>query len=243
IANWQASIRPKLELALKDLRQEIAGDARDFDDVSSAIVTDFVGESIALPHDTSTDQGDVDRAERWFSVALGAVLLSPGAMAAGWAQGYEGALKGAASRLGVRIALLTFGALIGPVGWLGLLLYVVSDAVLLGLTGGKELRRLRSQVGQNLQGRLVVEADKGKEEVLKRIAEGLQPLRDGLTEAAEAETTELRDLLQRTIAAREEAVASATARQTEWDGALSRVSEGLKELEELAQIEKLHETE
>ena len=42
-------------------------------------------------------------------IALGAVLLSPGTMAAGWAQGYVGALKGAASRIAVRLGLLAVG--------------------------------------------------------------------------------------------------------------------------------------
>ena len=101
----------------------------------------------------------VDPVERWFSVAMGAVLLSPGAMAAGWTDGYEGALKGAASRLGVRLALLTLGALLGPVGWAGLVLYVVSDAVLLVLTGGSQLKRLRDQVAERLRGQLVAQVD------------------------------------------------------------------------------------
>ncbi|MEQ1501144.1 MAG: dynamin family protein, partial [Myxococcota bacterium] len=145
VSAWQQSLRPRIETSLRELRRELAADAADFDALAESIVTDFAGGALHVP---GTDSGEpkVDPVERWFAVAMGAVLLSPGAMAAGWSEGYEGALKGAASRLGVRLALLTLGALLGPVGWAGIALYVVSDAVLLALTGGSQLKRLRDHV-------------------------------------------------------------------------------------------------
>lgn len=235
IAEWQASLRPKIETSLRDLRGELAADAADFDALASSIVTDFAGSTLRLPGTDPSVPG-VDPVERWFSVAMGAVLLSPGAMAAGWTEGYEGALKGAASRLGVRLALLTLGALLGPVGWAGILLYVVSDAVLLVLTGGSQLKRLRDQVAERLKGQLVGQVDAARPEIEARVAEGLGPVRDGLVGAAEDEARELASLLDRTVAAREQAARDASARRTVWDDALRRFDAAVAELSELSAI-------
>lgn len=232
VAEWQASLKPRIEGSLRDLRRELAADAADFDALADTIVTDFAGGAFALPGDQQ-EGGRVDPVERWFSVAMGAVLLSPGAMAAGWSEGYEGALKGAASRLGVRLALLAVGALLGPVGWAGLVLYVVSDAVLLVLTGGTQLKRLRDQVAERLKGQLVGQVDAARAEIGERVAQGLRPVRDGLVGAAEAEARDLASMLERTIAAREQAARDASARAGQWDDALRRFDAAIVELAEL----------
>ena len=221
LSQWQTQLRPKVEDALRHLRQELAADAEDFDRLGSAIVTDFAGGALDVPS-VLGGEGSVDPVERWFSVAMGALLLSPGTMAAGWAEGYEGALKGAAGRLGVRVAILTLGALLGPIGWAGLVMYLVSDAVLLVLTGGGQLQRLRSQLAKRLDGQLVDQVDAGREELSARVAEGLEPLREGLVGAAEAEAAELRSLLEHTLTARKEAQRDAAERQARWQTVLER---------------------
>ncbi|MEM6927598.1 MAG: hypothetical protein AAF602_11755, partial [Myxococcota bacterium] len=236
VAKWQTSLRPRIETSLYDLRKELTADAADFDALSERIVTDFAGGAFRLAGapDASADGDEkVDPVERWFSVAMGAVMLSPGAMAAGWSEGFEGAMKGAASRLGVRLALITLGALLGPVGWAGLLLYVVSDAVWLVLTGGSQLKRLREQVAQRLKGQLVNQVDEAREEIEERVAAGLQPVRDALVAAAEDEARELKALLERTIVAREQAVRDAAARSEAWTDALDRFASVTTELETL----------
>jgi hypothetical protein len=43
VAQWQGSLRPRIEAALRELRNEIAADAADFDALSGSIVTDFAG--------------------------------------------------------------------------------------------------------------------------------------------------------------------------------------------------------
>lgn len=236
ISSWQRSLRPLIERALWQLRKELAADAADFEELSSRIVTDFAGSAVRLPHLDPTSPGrEPDPVERWFSVAMGAVLLSPGAMAAGWTEGYEGALKGAANRLGVRIALLTLGALLGPIGWAGLVLYLVSDAVLLVITGGGQLKKLRDQVADKLQGQLVAQADAARAEIEARVAEGLAPLRDALVGAAEAEADELRTLLDRTITAREQAVRDAASRASAWEAALAEFERVIGELAALSE--------
>jgi hypothetical protein len=232
VAQWQGSLRPQIERALWDLRTELAADAADFDAVASTIVTDFAGSSIQVPR-VAEGTPEVDAVERWFSVAVGAVLLSPGAMAAGWTEGYEGAMKGAASRLGVRIALLTLGALLGPIGWVGLVIYLLSDAVLLAVTGGGQLKRLRDKVAEKLQGQLVHQADAARPEIETQVAEGLAPLREALVQAAEVEASELRGLLDRTIAARAKAVRDATSRAEAWATALQTFDEKIHELASL----------
>ncbi|MEN0060871.1 MAG: dynamin family protein [Myxococcota bacterium] len=236
VTKWQASLKPRIENSLHDLRKELTADAADFDALSEQIVTNFAGGAFKLPGAPSDDER-VDPVERWFSVAMGAVMLSPGAMAAGWSEGFDGALKGAASRLGVRLALITLGALLGPVGWAGLLLYVVSDAVWLVLTGGSQLKRLREQVALRLKGQLVQQVDEAREEVEERVAEGLRPVRDALVAAAEDEARELHALLERTISAREQAVRDAAARSEAWTEALETFESLTGELQSLTDRE------
>jgi hypothetical protein len=231
VAAWQKEVRPKLEDALDDLRVEMAGESKDFDEAVRGIVADFAGGMMSL--DVKTDADEPAAAERWFAVALGAVLLSPGTMAAGWVEGYEGALKGATGRLGVRLALVALGALLGPIGWAGLILYVVTDAVLLVLTGGGQLRKLREQVAEGLRGKLVAQVDERKDAIAERVSEALAPLRDGIAGAAAAEARALEQQLDRTIAAREAAVRDAQGRKTAWDAALGAVEAGIVELEAL----------
>lgn len=230
MGTWRESLEPKLEAALVDLRDELAADAADFDAVTRTILTDFTGGGFELPLPRLGEEKEVDPVERWFSVAVGALLLSPGAVAAGWTEGYEGALKGAAGRLGVRLAILGLGALLGPIGWAGLVLYVVSDAALLFATGGGQLKRLRAKLARDLEGRLVAQADAAREDIEGHVAEGLAPIRDALVAAAADEVAEMRAMLERTIAAREEAVRSAEARQADWDAVLAAFDDGIAEL-------------
>ncbi|MFK7928874.1 MAG: dynamin family protein [Myxococcota bacterium] len=229
IAKWQASLQTQMETALDGLRIELAGQARDFDDLARGIVTDFAGESVQVPLTQALGE-EPDPVERWFAVALGAVLLSPGTMAAGWTQGYSGALKGAASRLAVRLAIFAVGVLLGPVGWAGLALYAVSDAALLVLTGGGQLRRMRRQVAQNLRGKLVAQADEVRDQVQERVAEGLGPIRDGLVGAARGEATDLHAVLEQTIVARDEAARDAASREAQWIESLAKVELGVQQL-------------
>ncbi len=233
LAQWQQQLRPTLEAALHDLQRELAADADDFDALGDQILRDFAGAAIDLPR-LSADGEQVDPVERWFSVAMGAVLLSPGTMAAGWAEGYEGAMKGAAGRLGVRVAILTLGALLGPIGWAGLVMYLVSDAVLLVLTGGGQLQRLKGQLAKRLEGQLVAQVDAGRDDLAAKVTEGLGPLREGLVEAARDEARELAALLERTVASRQQAQADAAARAARWDAILGQFAEAEAELRDLA---------
>lgn len=235
MARWQESLEPKLETALLDLREELSADAADFDDLSATILSEFAGGTFGVPRpEVEDDPRPVDPVERWFSVAVGALLLSPGTVAAGWSEGYEGAMKGAAGRLGVRLAILGLGALLGPIGWAGLVLYAVSDAVLLFATGGTQMRRLRDKLARDLDGTLVAQADASRETIEGHVAEGLAPLREALVGAAANEVHEMRALLEHTIAAREAAVRDAEAREADWDAACAVFERGIAELAELA---------
>ncbi|MCA9567163.1 MAG: dynamin family protein [Myxococcales bacterium] len=230
MATWRETLEPKLEAALLDLREELAADAADFDEVTRTILSDFSGGGFTLPAPDFGQSKDVDPVERWFSVAVGALLLSPGTVAAGWSEGYEGAMKGAAGRLGVRLAILGLGALLGPVGWAGLVLYVVSDAVLLFATGGTQLKRLRDRLAHDLDGKLVAQADAAREDIEGHVEDGLEPIRRALVAAAANEVHEMRALLEQTIAAREEAVRGAEARQADWERVLAAFDQGIAEL-------------
>ncbi|MEQ1565083.1 MAG: hypothetical protein ABMA64_05555, partial [Myxococcota bacterium] len=115
----------------------------------------------------------------------------------------------------------------------GIVLYVVSDAVLLVLTGGSQLKRLRDQVSERLKGQLVGQVDAARADVAARVAVGLVPLRDGLVGAAEAEARELQRMLDQTIEARQRAVATAAARGIAWAEALERFDGAVTELDGL----------
>jgi hypothetical protein len=230
IKRWQESLEPKLEEALHDLRGELAADAADFDDIAERILGDFSGGTFGLPDPAVEDPREVDPVERWFSVAVGALLLSPGAVAAGWSEGYEGAMKGAAGRLGVRLAILGLGALLGPIGWAGLVLYAVSDAVLLFATGGTQLKKLREKLAADLDGKLVAQADAARATIEQHVAEGLAPLREALVGAAADEVHAMRAMLEQIIATREQAVATAASRESTWNEVLAAFTRGIDEL-------------
>ncbi len=230
VAGWHGALRPRLEASLDALRVELAGEGRDFDDLVARITLDFAGGVASLPSAEAKD-APVDPVERWFSVAVGAALLSPGAMAAGFVDGYEGALKGAAGRIGVRLALLALGTVLGPVGWAGILLYAVSDAVLLVLTGGSQLRRARAQMAEALRGQLVARAEASREEVEARVAAALAPLAAGLVGAADAEAAALQDQVERTVVARERAARDAARRAEAWSQVDRALDEAITRLE------------
>jgi hypothetical protein len=239
VAGWQASLRPRIERMLDDLRAELAAEAADFDALARDIAQGFAGSMIRAPtHDSTTPT--VGTVERWFSVAVGALMLSPGTVAAGWVAGYEGALKGAASRLGVRLAVVALGALLGPVGWAGLLLYAVSDVLLIGLTGGSQLRQLRGQVSDRLRGTLVKQADAAREVIAEQVAEGMAPLREALVDTAAAEADDLAQALQATIEARRQASADADARTSQYADALKQADEIVGELDALCGATEPH---
>jgi hypothetical protein len=229
---WQAALASRLRSSLNDLRAELAAEATVFDGLTREILTDFAGGAVRVPV-TELLGDEPDPLERWFSVALGAVLLSPGTMAAGWAQGYEGALKGAASRVALRVAILAIGVLVGPVGWAGLLLYAIGDAALLVLTGGGQLRRLRRQVAENLQGRLVGQADAARGDVERAVHENLTPIRDALVGAARSEADDLARALDDLVAARERAAADASARAAAFDAATRELRAGVERLRDV----------
>ena len=125
-------------------------------------------------------------------------------------------------------------ALLGPIGWAGLVLYLVSDAVLLVLTGGGQLKRLRDQVAERLKGQLVSQADNARPEIEARVSEGLSPLREALVGVAEGEAEQLHELLQGTIAARQQAARDAAARASAWVAALGHFDRAIDELEEIS---------
>ena len=241
VVAWRRTLGTRVEGWLDELRRDLSAEARDFQAVTEDIVVAFAGTHLGLPGRLSPDdEVEVDPTERWLAMAMGVAFLSPGAMAAGWSEGYQGALKGAASRVGIQLALLAVGALLGPVGWAGLVLYVVSDAVLLVLTGGAQLRRLREQVAEQLRGKLVAQADAVRDDIAARVAEGLEPLRDALVGAAEADAAELRGLLEQTIAARQEAARDAEARAARWQDTLAALRDGQETLDALARLEEIH---
>lgn len=225
IATWQRELEPRMARALDDLRVELAVDAHDFDHLRGRIVADLAGVRW-LPGDGPAVDGAPDPTERWFSLAIGAVFLSPATMAAGWTEGYEGALKG----FGFWVAKVAVASLLGPVGWAALLVYAVADAVLLWSTGGGRLVRLRDAVAEGLRGKLVARADEVRDEVADRVAQGLAPLRDAVVAAAAADAAELRARIDDLVHERERATHDADARAAAWvaaQGAVERAKDAV----------------
>jgi len=221
IESWQRDLQPRVIAALDQLRGELAIEAAQFDALAQDIVADFVGGAIEAPRPRAhTPQ--VDPLERWFSVAVGAVLLSPGTVAAAWTDGYEGALKGAASRIGVRLAVVSLGALLGPLGGSAIALYALSDAALLGWTGEGRIRRLRGDIAQGLRGQLVAQADASKEAIYDQVKDSLSPLRHAIVDAVRHEAAALQESLEQTVADRERVTDEALSRTRRIDSLLDR---------------------
>lgn len=215
---WRDEQSPRLDEALQALRRELAAEEAQFDSASRELLAAF---TTGMKLDKQAHQDPPPAGERWFSVVVGAALLSPGTVAAGWTQGYEGALKGAAGRLGARLGLLALGAVLGPIGWAGLVVYVLTDTLLLLTTGGTELSRTRGRYARALSGRLVQRASDDRENIEAAVREALVPFRDAMVDAAQNDAAALRERLDAVVAHRaqqerdqasdEQAYATATA--------------------------------
>ncbi len=224
LQRWRDGCVPRINAALTALRQELAGDAAEFDTLRADVLDAFTAGHML---ESEPEQGPGTN-ERWFAVAVGAVLLSPGTIAAGWNQGYEGILKGAAGRLGARIGVVALGALLGPPGWIGLVVYIVADAVLVLLTGGTQLTRARERLAAALQGQLVGQVTEQRGEIEQHVRGALQPFTDALTKACQNDAAALTAQLDAVLAARQTLDDTTVSRDALWsdlDTALSTTAD------------------
>ncbi len=204
---WRLAARARLERSLTRLADELRPVAEDFDATVARILEAITGAPMPRPA-APADEGP-PALERWLSLAVGALLLSPGTVAAGLTDGWEGVARGAASRLGTRLALVTLGALSGPVGWAGLALMAAVDAVLVVTSGERHLDRLRSRLAARFHER-VVEATPGLDaEVRRQVREALTPLREAVVAAARTEAATWRRTVDELGTQREDAAAAA----------------------------------
>jgi hypothetical protein len=215
LEHWRVQLEPKLASRLTSLREDLALEAKAFSAVSSDILAQFAGTPVSLPRAMASEP-EPDPLERWFSVAVGAALLSPGTVAAAWTDGYEGALKGAAGRLVARLAVLAASALVGPVGWAGIGLYAAVDLVVVLRTGGGKLRHLRRTFADQIGDSMITHADSQREAIEAQVEQGLSPLRTQVLATARAEVDELSALLHRITEARQAARDDAQTRDAEW---------------------------
>ncbi len=224
LQRWRDGCVPRINRALTELRDELAGDATEFDTLRADVLDAFTAGHML---DSEPEQGPTTN-ERWFAVAIGAVLLSPGTVAAGWNQGYEGILKGAAGRLGARIGVVAIGALLGPPGWIGLVVYIVADAVVVLLTGGTQLTRTRERLAAALQGQLVGQVTEQREQIEQHVSDALQPFSDALTQACQNDATALTAQLDAVLLARQTLDDTTVSRDGLWsdlDDALSTTAD------------------
>lgn len=229
---WQATVRDRMHSALDALRAELEEDAAAFDALIEEITTRFAGRPVSLP-DPTGEAEEVDALERWLAVAMGALLLSPGAMAAAWNEGYEGMAKGVAGRIGARLTVVALGSLLGPIGWAGLLLYAAVDTAVMVLSGESQLEALRRTAAEKVRGKLVAEADRRREEIEEKVADALTPIREGVHLAAREEAEALRSRLGRIIDAHGAAESDARTRAARWEQALEALDEGIEALDAL----------
>lgn len=211
---WRDQSAPALEQALVRLQTELAAESETFTALKTDVLDAFTAGAMVIPDASAEEPGPN---ERWFAVAIGAVLLSPGTVAAGWNQGYEGILKGAAGRIGARLGVLALGALLGPPGWVGLVVYVLADTLLVLATGGTQLARARSRMAGALQGRLVQQATDAREAIIGDVAGALGPFRDALVRAAQDDADALTKQLDAVVLARERADHDAHAQDRAYD--------------------------
>jgi hypothetical protein len=221
---WTLTLRGRLVRSLTGLREELQAEIDDFDHLVAQITTAFTGAELPRP-DRLPDEPAPSSQERWLSLALGAALLSPGTMAAGWTDGFDAVTLGAAGRLGARIGVITLGTLLGPVGHAGLLLYAAADTALLVLTGDRQVDRLRTALGDQLAQHLAAHREPLRQQVEADVTRALAPLRTEVSEVARDRARDLRELVEHTIADRERTEADASARAAAWQQALARLDE------------------
>ena len=226
---WSASLRSELDRTLEALRVEVSAETQSFDSAVEALAASL-GDGARLPTAPLLTPPEIDPAERWFSVALGAALASPGTAVAGWAEGYSGAIKGATGRLAARVALVAAGALLGPVGWAGIALYALTDAAVVVLSGDAQRATIRRQLTQALAGRLTAELPAWQEDVRRSVREGLAPVRAALAAGPRQEADALRNAVEQALSNAEATEAERQQRAEAWihaDVALEQALEAL----------------
>lgn len=221
--------RQQLAASLDELHDQLQPELRDLDALAQQITGAFLGAAIALPEQAPPGLSPSQQ-ERWLSVLLGAALLSPGAMAAGWTDGLHAVTLGAFARLGARLGVVTLGAVLGPVGQVGLLFYAAADAGLLLLTGDREIERLRAGLRLQLAAHLATQREPLRVEVEQHVQQALAPLRAQIVQAAHDRAAAVHTLIHDTVAMRAHVQADAQRRAALWSDALNQLSQASHEL-------------
>lgn len=217
---WRAAVQARLEHALEALRDELAPEAQAFDALAEEVRVTFGGPALSLPDDAE-EEAPPETLERWVSVAVGALLLSPGTIAVGWQEGLEGAAKGAAGRLAARVVLGLVGAGLGPVGWAALGLYAAADTAVAVLSGDAHLRGLRGRLAADVSSTLAQARPRLLHEARTAVREALAPVQARVVARVRDEADTLEAEVARLVARR---------RETEDDhAARARAQAGLRE--------------
>ncbi len=224
-AAWNQRLQVQMAEEIEALRARLAPQARSFEASIAEIRSIFSG--VVLP---GLSASTVDPTERWFSVAIGALLLSPGTIAAGWVGGYEGALQGASGRLAARLTAVVLGLAVGPLGWIGLALYLVSDLLVLAWSGDRQLQDLKRQWADATRGKIVNHVDENAAEIRSEIAAALAPFRKGLMDAALADVHRVREEIDRTVEQISQTTQNAEEHRALWDRRLAAFSAALQEV-------------
>jgi hypothetical protein len=230
---WRTQVETTLSSGIHELAAALGDEARRFDRLEAEVEGRFRGTSLPKVAETA-EAPEPEALERWLSVALGTLLLSPGTAAAGWNEGMTAVVEGAASRVAARAALLLLGALTGPVGWAGILLYAVSDAVMLLRSGGRQMSQLRAHLADAARDATKTYESTTAEALEQEVRGVMAPLRSRVVEAVRAEVRSIQERLDGILEDREAAELRHDDLEDAWKAALRPIDEARGHLEELA---------
>ncbi len=229
---WRQRLEARLADALAELRADLGPEAERFDALDAEIRDGFANTS--LPRGEGVGEGPVpDALERWISVALGALMLSPGTVAAAWTDGFGAVAQGVAGRAAARLAVTILGAISGPAGWAGLVMYAVADAVVVAVSGERHLDRLRARLATVTRERLDAQRTETAPRLRLELGQLLEPLRARIVEAVRQDAGRTRTELAEVIDAHRVSQGDVRATEASWQQAIEATHRTAAALAEL----------
>lgn len=226
---WRTRIEASLIEGMDDLATALGPEAARFDTLQTEVEGRFHGATLP-PVDKQTDAPEPDTVERWVSVALGALLMSPGTAAAGWQEGMEAVVEGAAGRLAARMAIFILGALTGPVGWTGLLIYAASDALMLLRSGSRQVDQLKTHLVESARDALKLHEETTTQAMRQEVRGLLAPLRARVVETVRADVRSVANHLQSILEDRERTEDEREDLADSWQDALDPLADARQAL-------------
>lgn len=224
---WVKNVfQPRMEQGLASIKERTTVDMDDFfgimDDVNSTIRSKEV----------TKDQRDIPGWERLVAAGAGWILVAPGSAVMGGIGGFKGLAQSILPQIGVCLGLLVLGVT-NP---LILIPALLSAGGIQAMFSNKAMeKKLRAQIGQNLQESLRKSADTSAEESAKKIDEKLTELCTSIDGELSKEVQTIKESVEAILASKRKGKAAAEAESAKLNDQFKAAGSLLDQLDDLSE--------